>query len=68
MTPGVRPLRFGIIVGRTGPGRRHADQQDDRGGQQRRRGPIFELADVGVVGELVAVVPQLTDQITGRKG
>ncbi|MFM8349998.1 MAG: electron transfer flavoprotein subunit alpha/FixB family protein, partial [Actinomycetales bacterium] len=30
--------------------------------------PIFELADYGVVGDLFAVVPQLTDEVTKRKG
>jgi len=30
--------------------------------------PIFELADFGVVGDLFAVVPQLTDQVKARKG
>ena len=30
--------------------------------------PIFELADFGVVGDLFAVVPQLTDEISKRKG
>jgi electron transfer flavoprotein alpha subunit len=30
--------------------------------------PIFELADFGVVGDLFAVVPQLTDEIQKRKG
>ena len=30
--------------------------------------PIFELADFGVVGDLFAVVPQLTDEINKRKG
>jgi len=30
--------------------------------------PIFELADFGVVGDLFAVVPQLTEEITKRKG
>ncbi len=30
--------------------------------------PIFELADFGVVGDLFAVVPQLTDEVTKRKG
>ena len=30
--------------------------------------PIFELADYGVVGDLFAVVPQLTDEIGKRKG
>jgi len=29
--------------------------------------PIFELADFGVVGDLFAVVPQLTEEITKRK-
>jgi electron transfer flavoprotein alpha subunit len=30
--------------------------------------PIFELADFGVVGDLFAVVPQLTEEISKRKG
>ncbi|MCU0300788.1 MAG: electron transfer flavoprotein subunit alpha/FixB family protein [Candidatus Nanopelagicales bacterium] len=30
--------------------------------------PIFELADFGVVGDLFQVVPQLTEEITKRKG
>jgi electron transfer flavoprotein alpha subunit len=30
--------------------------------------PIFELADFGVVGDLFAVVPQLTGEVTKRKG
>jgi electron transfer flavoprotein alpha subunit len=30
--------------------------------------PIFELADFGVVGDLFAVVPQLTEEIGKRKG
>ena len=30
--------------------------------------PIFELADFGVVGDLFTVVPQLTEEITARKG
>ncbi len=30
--------------------------------------PIFELADFGVVGDLFAVVPQLTEEILKRKG
>jgi electron transfer flavoprotein alpha subunit len=30
--------------------------------------PIFELADFGVVGDLFAVVPQLTEEIAKRKG
>jgi electron transfer flavoprotein alpha subunit len=29
--------------------------------------PIFEIADFGVVGDLFAVAPQLTDEITKRK-
>ena len=28
--------------------------------------PIFDLADFGVVGDLLAVVPQLTDEIAKR--
>jgi electron transfer flavoprotein alpha subunit len=30
--------------------------------------PIFEIADFGVVGDLFEVAPQLTDEITKRKG
>jgi electron transfer flavoprotein alpha subunit len=30
--------------------------------------PIFELADFGVVGDLFTVAPQLTDELTKRKG
>jgi electron transfer flavoprotein alpha subunit len=30
--------------------------------------PIFELADFGVVGDLFQVVPQLTEEVTKRKG
>ena len=30
--------------------------------------PIFEIADFGVVGDLFKVAPQLTDEITKRKG
>lgn len=30
--------------------------------------PIFELADFGLVGDLFTVVPQLTEEITRRKG
>ncbi|HEY2983600.1 MAG TPA: electron transfer flavoprotein subunit alpha/FixB family protein [Jatrophihabitantaceae bacterium] len=30
--------------------------------------PIFELADFGVVGDLFAVAPQLTEELTKRKG
>ncbi|MDQ1673827.1 MAG: electron transfer flavoprotein alpha subunit, partial [Frankiaceae bacterium] len=30
--------------------------------------PIFELADFGLIGDLFNVVPQLTDEITKRKG
>jgi electron transfer flavoprotein alpha subunit len=30
--------------------------------------PLFEIADFGVVGDLFAVVPQLTDEVRKRKG
>jgi electron transfer flavoprotein alpha subunit len=30
--------------------------------------PIFEIADFGVVGDLFKVAPQLTEEITGRRG
>jgi len=30
--------------------------------------PIFELADFGVVGDLFSVAPQLTEELTKRKG
>jgi electron transfer flavoprotein alpha subunit len=30
--------------------------------------PIFEIADFGVVGDLFKVAPQLTDEVTKRKG
>ncbi len=30
--------------------------------------PIFELADFGIVGDLFTVAPQLTDELTKRKG
>ena len=30
--------------------------------------PIFELADFGVVGDLFQITPQLTDELTKRKG
>ncbi|RRO16310.1 electron transfer flavoprotein subunit alpha/FixB family protein, partial [Saccharopolyspora rhizosphaerae] len=30
--------------------------------------PIFEIADYGVVGDLFKVAPQLTEEITKRKG
>ncbi len=30
--------------------------------------PMFELADFGVVGDLFVVLPQLTDEVTKRKG
>ncbi len=30
--------------------------------------PIFELADLGVVGDLFSVLPQATDEVTKRKG
>jgi electron transfer flavoprotein alpha subunit len=33
-----------------------------------REAPIFELADFGVVGDLFNVAPQLTEEITKRKG
>jgi electron transfer flavoprotein alpha subunit len=30
--------------------------------------PIFELADFGVVGDLFTVAPQLTEELTKRRG
>ncbi|HTU05065.1 MAG TPA: electron transfer flavoprotein subunit alpha/FixB family protein, partial [Trebonia sp.] len=30
--------------------------------------PIFEIADLGVVGDLFTVLPQLMDEIATRKG
>jgi electron transfer flavoprotein alpha subunit len=30
--------------------------------------PIFELADFGLIGDLFNVVPQLTEEISKRKG
>ncbi|MDO9485713.1 MAG: FAD-binding protein, partial [Actinomycetota bacterium] len=30
--------------------------------------PMFELADFGVVGDLFVVLPQLTEEVTKRKG
>jgi electron transfer flavoprotein alpha subunit len=30
--------------------------------------PIFEIADLGVVGDLFTVAPQLTDEVKKRKG
>ena len=30
--------------------------------------PIFDLVDFGVVGDLHAVLPQLTEEVTRRKG
>ena len=30
--------------------------------------PIFEIADYGVVGDLFKVAPQLTEEVTKRKG
>ena len=30
--------------------------------------PIFELVDFGVVGDLFAVLPQATGEVTARKG
>jgi len=30
--------------------------------------PIFEIADLGIVGDLFTVVPQLLDEVGKRKG
>ena len=32
------------------------------------KAPIFSIVDFGVVGDLHAVIPQLIDEITKRKG